>query len=309
MRILQVFNRYLERGGEEKSVERIANHLEDAGYEVIRFWISSEEWIGSQAPSKLKQLCSLFYNREFKKRLADEVERSRPDLILAHNVFPIASPAIYHFVQQEEIPFVQFIHNFRPFSVGATLWLGDRIAEESLQGSYWSEVKAGAWQNSRLKSALMAGVLKNLHARGWLDGVTHWIAISDFMREKFIEAGIKEDRISTLRHAWSACSVEPLVRDGDYYLFLGRMVPEKGLQLLMKSWEYLYHEQGEKAPKLIVAGAGPEEQLVREVAERIPMVEFRGFVSGNEKEELIRGCRAMLAPSVWWEPLGLVTYS
>jgi glycosyltransferase involved in cell wall biosynthesis len=37
-------------------------------------------------------------------------------------------------------------------------------------------------------------------------------------------------------------------------------------------------------------------------------VEYRGFVDQEEKIELLQSCRAMLAPSVWWEPLGLVTY-
>ena len=37
-------------------------------------------------------------------------------------------------------------------------------------------------------------------------------------------------------------------------------------------------------------------------------VEYVGYVDGEEKDKLVAGCRAMLAPSVWWEPLGLVTY-
>ena len=61
MKILQVFNRYLERGGEEKSVERIANHLEASGEELTRFWVSSEEWTGPEAPSKLGQVKAMFY--------------------------------------------------------------------------------------------------------------------------------------------------------------------------------------------------------------------------------------------------------
>ena len=37
------------------------------------------------------------------------------------------------------------------------------------------------------------------------------------------------------------------------------------------------------------------------------MIEYRGKVGGEEKDELLRRCRGLVAPSVWWEPLGLVT--
>ena len=47
---------------------------------------------------------------------------------------------------------------------------------------------------------------------------------------------------------------------------------------------------------------------LRTLAAQNPRVEFRGLVGGSEKHGLLAGCRAMIAPSLWWEPLGLVTY-
>ena len=37
-------------------------------------------------------------------------------------------------------------------------------------------------------------------------------------------------------------------------------------------------------------------------------IQFAGSVDGDEKAKLLRRCRAVIAPSIWWEPLGLVTY-
>ena len=37
-------------------------------------------------------------------------------------------------------------------------------------------------------------------------------------------------------------------------------------------------------------------------------IEYRGYIDGDTKRELIDSCRAMVGPSVWWEPLGLITY-
>jgi glycosyltransferase involved in cell wall biosynthesis len=48
--------------------------------------------------------------------------------------------------------------------------------------------------------------------------------------------------------------------------------------------------------------------MVLAAAARSSKIRFLGLISGAQKIEVIRGCRAMLAPSIWWEPLGLVTY-
>lgn len=37
LKLIQIFNQYLQSGGEEKSVARIADYLEQGGYQVHRF--------------------------------------------------------------------------------------------------------------------------------------------------------------------------------------------------------------------------------------------------------------------------------
>ncbi|MGJ8723030.1 MAG: glycosyltransferase family 4 protein [Roseibacillus sp.] len=128
------------------------------------------------------------------------------------------------------------------------------------------------------------------------------------MREKFIEAGIPGEKIVTLRHSWDPRLMENQEGEGDYYLFLSRLVPEKGTQSLLNAWNLLEDEMGGACPKLLIGGTGSDENLVRKASENSDKIEFLGFVSGDEKSKLIEKCRAMLAPSVWWEPLGLVTY-
>lgn len=308
MTALQIFNRYLEAGGEEKSVYRIADHLELSGHEVERFWISSEEWLKEGRPSRLTQVRRMFANVEFEERLAKKIRSNRPDYLLAHNIYPVASPSVYRFAQQQEIPLIQYIHNFRPFSVGGSLWANGQVVPEGLTGNHRREIAAGSWQNSVFKSAVMGAVLWNLKKQGWLDSVTQWVAISDFMRTKFIEAGIPAEKVATLRHSWDPKIERNHHEEGDYYLFLSRLVPEKGIQDLLVAWDLLEKQMGKSCPQLLIGGTGSEEELVKKAAEKSDKVQFLGFVSGQAKGELIAKCRAMLAPSVWWEPLGLVTY-
>lgn len=305
--ITQIFNRYLEVGGEEKSVARIAEHLE-LQENLDRFWVESSEWVGREAPSLPRQVQKMFRNQDVAQRLRDRVGAFKTELLLCHNIYPIISPVVYEVARSEGLPLIQYIHNFRPFSVSGSLWTGSKVAAESLQGNYLAEVVSGSWQGSRAKSLVMAGVLTNLHRKKLTENVSMWIAISEFMRSKFIEAGVPASRVVTLRHSWNAQSDPPKYRDEGYYLFLGRLVKEKGIRCLLDAWRQLEKEMGKNTPPLIIAGSGSEESLVREAVEKSQCIQFRNFVEGSEKEELIAGCRAMLAPSIWWEPLGLVTY-
>jgi glycosyltransferase involved in cell wall biosynthesis len=47
---------------------------------------------------------------------------------------------------------------------------------------------------------------------------------------------------------------------------------------------------------------------VRQAADGSDKIRYLGFVDGSSKSEILSNCRAMIAPSTWWEPLGLVTY-
>jgi glycosyltransferase involved in cell wall biosynthesis len=210
---------------------------------------------------------------------------------------------------KKSVPIVQYIHNFRPFSVGGTLWANGALCEESLRGNYWREVRCGTWQNSVVKSAVFAVALKFLHASGWLDAVKGWIAISEFMRDKFIEAGIDESRIHVLSHFWDfQTGQNDHFPDHGHYLYLGRLVDEKGVNVLLDAWRHIRKVSADKAPELWIGGSGTLSTAVQKAAETNDKIKFLGFVSGKQKRDAISSCRAMIAPSTWWEPLGLVTY-
>lgn len=307
MRVLQLFNRYRERGGEEKSVERIFNHLGES-CEVDKIWWDSREWDSPDGPGVLGQLKKMFDNPDSAKQLREKIEEFKPDVLLCHNLYPVGSPAVYREAKQAGLPVVQYVHNFRPFSVCGSLWTGERIAEESLKGDFRAEVLSGSWQGSVLKSLIFAILLKRLHRSGHLEAVKKWVCISDFMRDRFVDAGLPATRVEALRHSWDIKNESLSSLDGGYYLFLSRLVPEKGVTVLLDAWQILAEKLGERVPKLIIGGTGAEEKLVADFTNKNSSVSYVGFVEGDEKSELISNCRAMLAPSVWWEPLGLVTY-
>ena len=307
-RILQVFNRYLQYGGEEKSVTRIRGQLSQR-HSLTSCTFDSENWVNERAPTRVSQVLRMFYNPAATRQLTASIHETRPDAILLHNLYPVGSPGIYRTALDHSVPVIQYIHNFRPFSVGGTLWARGRLCQDSLRGNYWDEIRLGAWQNSVLKSAIFASVLKFLHATEWLRAVKGWIAISKFMHDKFIEAGIEPSTVHILQHAWDIqTATNETGRDDGQYVFLGRLVEEKGIGVLLEAWDLLVDELGDRAPELWIGGNGPQADAVAEAAEKSAKIRYLGFVDGAEKRDILTNCRAMLAPSIWWEPLGLVTY-
>jgi glycosyltransferase involved in cell wall biosynthesis len=282
--------------------------LSDEQIKIHELRFHSRAWKMRGAPSPLTQAWRMWDNRESRRRLSREVAKLRPDVLLFHNLIPVASFGMYDEARKLGLPVIQYIHNFRPFSPSGTMWHGGKVHDESLHGNPWPEIFGRAWERSLIKTTLLAFHLRRLRLNGWLDAVDRWIAISEFIRDKFIEAGIPESKISTLRHCWTPMVAEPSEQDQGYYLFLGRLVPEKGVGTLLEAWQKLERHLGQACPKLVIAGTGPEEFKVMATAAHKRKIEYAGFVSGEAKQRLLAGCRAVIAPSIWWEPLGLIVY-
>src|SRR5205085_4890271 len=96
--------------------------------------------------------------------------------------------------------------------------------------------------------------------------------------------------------------------DDGHYLFIGRLAEMKGILVLLDAWDLIWKDKKNNAPKLIVCGDGPLKEDVRARALANPLVTFKGVISGDAKRDLLRGARAVIAPSVCLESLGLVAY-
>jgi glycosyltransferase involved in cell wall biosynthesis len=305
MRILQVFNCYVQPGGEETFVRQLQEIVGPDQMRTVLFQAS--DWTGPHAPPKWKQASLVFSNPSSIDAVLKAHAEFRPDVWLLGNVFPVGSAALYRVAQERGIPCIQIAHNFRPFSVNGTLWVNGRPCPDGLQGNFWPEVIRKSWRNSYVTTATMAAVLWRLHQTGRIRNVNGWITVSEFMRDRFIEAGLAPERVFALHPFWFAAPSLPEVAEDNYYLFVGRLIPEKGIGVLLQAWDLLRNKTN-SPPRLVIAGRGRLEETVRAAAAANPLIQYEGFVSDERKNDLIARCRGMIAPSVFWEPLGAVTY-
>ena len=269
---------------------------------------ANSDWSGPNAPSKLQQARWIISNPRSLEKIRTMHEAARPDAWLLHNVFPVGSAAIYREALRLHVPIIHYAHNYRPFSINGYLWAGNKITTGPLPVRYLKEIRCAAWQNSHIKTAYFGGVLALSRSLGWWKSVRAWIAISEFVRQKLIGFGVRESEVFTLRHFWSPSRALPGPWQSRHYLFLGRLIEAKGLMPLVAAWELLERELGGAAPTLMIAGSGPLEPWIREKAGAIRSIEFVGRADGARKRALLGDARAVIVPSLWWEPLGLVVY-
>ena len=97
-----------------------------------------------------------------------------------------------------------------------------------------------------------------------------------------------------------------VVRDRDL-VFLGRLVSDKGVDLLLRALGDL--KKRNVSPNLTIIGDGPEERSLRQLAQELRIdsqVNFAGRKTGEELVDLLNAHRVMVVPSRWREPFGVV---
>jgi glycosyltransferase involved in cell wall biosynthesis len=117
------------------------------------------------------------------------------------------------------------------------------------------------------------------------DRVDHFIAISQVVRQRIAKVYRRESTIiyppvDTSRFA-------PASRIDDYYLFVGRLVPYRRLDLLVEAFNRLQRP-------LVIAGTGRDRERLEAMAG--PNVTFLGYVPDDELPELMARSRAFVFP-------------
>jgi glycosyltransferase involved in cell wall biosynthesis len=134
------------------------------------------------------------------------------------------------------------------------------------------------------------------------------VAVSDYIKTLLIERNdLSPQKVLTIRNAVDASFFVPdsYERDATTLLFVGRIVPQKGLDVLIYSLRYLIP----KIPgiKLCVVGDGDWVQDARNLARDCGYPEKVEFCGWKSKEELLRyyqKCSVFVMPSQF-EPFGL----
>jgi len=228
-RVLVVHNRYQQRGGEDVVVEDEVDLLAHHGHEVELFAVHNDEL---NTTHQLTAAVDTLWSPRAHQRMRALLERFKPDLLHVHNTFPLISPSIYWAAQTRRVPVVQSVHNFRLICPGATLYREGRICEECVGRLPLPALRHRCYRGSLPQTAATVAMLGLHRALGtYQRKIDIYIAMTEAARGKLIEGGLPAHKIR-LKPNFAADRGPPPVRARAGGLFVGRLSPEKGLDVL-----------------------------------------------------------------------------
>jgi len=234
-----------------------------------------------------------------KKAIAD----FSPDVIHAHNTFPLISPSIFYAIGKK-VARVLTLHNYRLFCPAAIPLRNGKVCIECIENkTVWPSIRYGCYRNSRLATLPLA-VSVALHRMlgTWTKHVDAFITLSDFQRTLMASAGLPDERIYVKPNFYPGKpSVVPWGKRGEYVVFVGRLSVEKGVNSLLRAWRLW----GIEAPALKLVGAGELRTELEKMVSGLP-VQFIGQVGSSEAQAHIANARLLVLPSECFEGFPMV---
>jgi glycosyltransferase involved in cell wall biosynthesis len=287
VRVLVVHNAYQHRGGEDTVVESEIALLRAHGHAVEIYSRSNDDVGGMSSLALARQT---LWSERTSYDLAELVRGFQPDLIHAHNTFPLISPSLYWAAARAGVPVVQTLHNFRLMCLNALFMREGKVCEDCMGHLPWRGVARACYRGSRPASAALAGMLALHRGLGtYRNKVARYIALNEFCRGKFIEGGLPAERVVVKPNFVDFAAPEPEPRAG--LLFVGRLSVEKGVSTLAEAAALL------SDATLRVAGDGPEASLLDGL---VGVTRLGSLPSEVVRQEMSRAA-ALVVPSIWYE--------
>lgn len=301
MRILIVHNAYQKKGGEDFVVKSEAELLRTHGHEVQELLYDNDELKGGLA--KVRLSLSLFYNQTSAQLLEEAIEGFNPDIIHVHNIFYIASPSVFYVAKRKGIPVVMTLHNYRLICSGALLLRSGQTCELCIKKTFpMAGIKHKCHKESRFQTlhlTLMTSIHKMLGT--WKNKIDTFVVLTEFVKEKVSNSSLAlpKDKIVVKPNFVDDLGFSPADQRGEYFLYVGRLSHEKGIQILLQAIEKYPHL------KVEIIGDGPMRPQVEALQAKYPGVKFWGFQNKDFIKERLTGALALVFPSINYEGMPL----
>jgi glycosyltransferase involved in cell wall biosynthesis len=303
VKILVAHNFYQHSGGEDAVCASEIALLREGGHCVVEYLLHNDEIKNYSFLQKASLGWRVSWSPRADRELREILIRESPEVAHFHNTFPLISPSAYYACRAAGVPVVQTLHNFRLLCPAANLFRSGGICMECVHHSLSRSISHACYHDSRIATAAVAGMLA-VHRilQTWDSQVDLFFVCSEFARQTFIGAGWDEARLR-VKPNFIPRIPEDFAGEKNTALFLGRLSPEKGPQLLPLAWSKLA-----EAIPLEIAGEGPlrialESECARR---RLRNVHFFGWLGAPAAMNLLRSARFLIVPSVCYEGFPLV---
>ena len=293
-------------GGAERVAAMLAEAQAEAGHEVFAASLTREPqpagslngvatrplksrnplWIQESSryptPVRLANKAATVFNIVTAHQFGALLDEIKPDVLHSHSMVELP-PAVWREAAARKVAIVHTLHDYDLLCIrGALFKDGAKCAPRHLACRLLSAPKRAA--HDRIDVA---------------------VAVSQTVMDRHLEHGLFAQLPPERRHvAWNPVALEPIAPSpvaatrGEIFRFgfLGRLVTEKGLGVLIEACRQLKGDWF-----LTIAGVGPEAEQFKAQAAGLP-ISFVGFV---DPPAFLAEIDALVAVPIWDEPFGL----
>lgn len=313
MKIAIYHNHYNKSSGEDVMFDLECKALTERGHEILPVQMHIKDVL--EKNSKLDLAITGFRapdNPDSFKMARKVIQLFKPDLVHVHNWFPMLSPSIYraHFI--ENIPVVQTLHNYRLGCAGGNFRYQNEACDACLTKNRTQAVLRRCYQNSYAGSYFWKRTIdKNFKNGNFLHSLLHYICPSREVFKRHLKIGIPPEKMTIVPNACNdpiqGGEIPPMKKIRVTYL--GRLVPEKGVETLIHAWKMIRNNfdktDSRFSAELCIVGEGSSLGKLKDQASDTDGVHFKGYLPHHEALEIIRNSSTVVFPSLWGEPFGL----
>jgi glycosyltransferase involved in cell wall biosynthesis len=307
MKILMVNKFLYQNGGSETYMFQLSEHLQKMGHEVAFFGMEHPENLvnpefmvrnmdfHTRSISRFLYPFRVLWSAEAKSKLRKAIGAFRPDIVHLNNYHYQLTPSILYECFRQKVPVVQTLHDAILVCPNYSLFRFDTLkpCEKCRGGRYLHCILHRCVHGSIAKSALAACGSYLYHLLNPYEKINRLISPSSFLSEKMKEMGYRNDNLTVLHNFFAPDKSLAATEKEPYVLYFGRLSKIKGVHTLLQAARML------PRIRFVIAGRGEDEEEFRKSAS--PNVEFRGFLTGNELNMLIRKALFSIYPSQWYE--------
>jgi glycosyltransferase involved in cell wall biosynthesis len=309
--LLSINNYHYRRGGSDvvyfehaKLVESVGwnnaffsmHHPKNEDSEWSEFFVEEIEFGHSYSLiDKLSKAAKTIYSIEARRNLDKLIAKYRPDIAHLHCIYHHLSPSFISLLKDSGIPVVMTAHDLKIACPAYKMLNRQGICERCKTGNVLNVAINKCIRNSFSASALVALESATHKWLGLYKNLDRIIVPSKFFLEKFVEWGWPRSKFVYIPNFVKADTFEPEYSAGNYFIYFGRLAPEKGLATLINAAKI-------SGTALKIVGTGPESESLQKLASSLNVdIEFCGYQSGTALHTLVRRSRAVVLPSEWYE--------
>ena len=306
MKVLQITRDYASNGGIGRYVQDLTGALEEAHHEVAV--VCGEGSTDGRAAMSVVAGCDEFEHDNAPANRSAVLELASafaPDLVLVHAMDDYGLEAML----RERYRVARFVHNHVYCPSGIDHDTSSARACGRAQGlpCVSGYLTRRCWYVRRPATAAKfyrraAAAVASIQTAALL------FTASQYVRGRLLRHGVDSRRITVAPYfagvPGAGAHAPPPRPAGNTLLYVGRIVPEKGLAYLLRAMR-----QMDTGAWLVVNGDGPARAQLMALAQGLGLghrVEFVGWTSREALLACYEDADVAVVPSVWPEPFGLV---